>query len=88
MTTPHVFIVDITTISIYLINVMIPNLYAHSGESNLANPLFVWTLDPSVVVITIFAYFYFRGLTKYRRKLNHKYPLWRAICFVTGFVFP
>ena len=87
MTTPHVFIVDITTISIYLINVMIPNLYAHSGESNLANPLFVWTLDPSVVVITIFAYFYFRGLTKYRRKLNHKYPLWRAICFVAGFVF-
>ena len=62
-------------------------LYAHSGESNLANPLFVWTLDPSVVVITIFAYFYFRGLTKYRRKLNHKYPLWRAICFVAGFVF-
>ena len=51
---------------------MIPNLYAHSGESNLANPLFVWTLDPSVVVITIFAYFYFRGLIKYRRKQNHK----------------
>ena len=66
---------------------MIPNLYAHSGESHLVNPLFVWTLDPSILIMGIFAYFYFRGLIKYRRKQNHKYPLWRAICFVAGFFF-
>ena len=38
---------------------MTPNLYAHSGESNLADPLFVWTLDGSVVVITIIYLFLF-----------------------------
>ena len=41
-----------------LINVMIPNLYAHSGESNLANPLLVWTLDPSVVVNAKFCFYF------------------------------
>ncbi len=65
--------------------VLIPNLYAHTGESNIINPLFAWTLDPSLLVITVFAYFYFRGLIKYRRKQNHKYPLWRTVCFVAGF---
>lgn len=59
---------------------MIPTTHTHISQ--VTNIWLAWSVDPSLLVIFLFSYSYFRGLKKHRKKKKHAYPSWRVLFFI------